>query len=174
MLDRNNALVNTSRAVVGIALVLNRMFFAGVICLLVFSMVWPGTFAGAMIRPTPGRDVASAVIGMRWLMLIGISEAVGTEILLRALREIIASAGAGDPFVAVNARRLRTIGWALLGLQLLDFPGALIGRCYPSLGPAAPDVTFSPGGWIAVLMVFVLSRVFAAGSAMKDDLEGTV
>jgi hypothetical protein len=76
--------------------------------------------------------------------------------------------------VAVNARRLRTIGWALLGLQLLDFPGALIGRCYPSLGPAAPDVTFSPGGWIAVLMVFVLSRVFAAGSAMKDDLEGTV
>jgi hypothetical protein len=174
MLDRNNALVNTSRAVVGIALVLNRMFFAGVICLLVFSMVWPGTFAGAMIRSTPGRDVASAVIGMRWLMLIGISEAVGTEILLRALREIIASAGAGDPFVAVNARRLRTIGWALLGLQLLDFPGALIGRCYPSLGSAAPDVTFSPGGWIAVLMVFVLSRVFAAGSAMKDDLEGTV
>jgi hypothetical protein len=42
------------------------------------------------------------------------------------------------------------------------------------MGSAAPDVTFSPGGWIAVLMVFVLSRVFAAGSAMKDDLEGTV
>jgi hypothetical protein len=66
------------------------------------------------------------------------------------------------------------MGWALLGLQLLDIPGALLGRFCPSLGSAAPDVSFSPGGWIAVLMVFVLSRVFAAGSAMKDELEGTV
>jgi hypothetical protein len=27
---------------------------------------------------------------------------------------------------------------------------------------------------MAVLMVFVLSRVFAVGSAMRDELEGTV
>jgi hypothetical protein len=107
-------------------------------------------------------------------MVLGMAGAVGTEVVLRELTRIIESAGAGDPFIAVNARRLQTMGWALLGLQLLDIPGALVGRCFPSLGAAAPDVSFSPGGWIAVLMVFVLSRVFAAGSAMKDELEGTV
>ena len=30
------------------------------------------------------------------------------------------------------------------------------------------------GGWIAVLMVFVLSRIFSAGAAMRDELEGTI
>ena len=100
--------------------------------------------------------------------------AIAAEVLLAALAEMVASAAAGDPFVAVNARNLQTIGWALLALQVLDIPGALIAKFFPSLGSAAPDVTFSPAGWIAVLMVFVLSRVFATGSAMKDDLEGTV
>jgi hypothetical protein len=42
------------------------------------------------------------------------------------------------------------------------------------MGNAAPDATFSIGGWIAVLMVFVLSRIFAAGAVMRDELEGTV
>jgi hypothetical protein len=174
MRNRNDPLIRGSRLVVRIALVVNRVFFVGVICLLAFSLIFPGLFGEAMVRPAAGRDVASAIAGMRWLMVIGIAEAVGAEVLLRALSEMIASTGLGDPFLAVNARRLRTIGWALLGLQLLDFPGALIARFYPSLGSAAPDVSFSPGGWIAVLMVFVLSRVFAAGAAMKADLEGTV
>jgi hypothetical protein len=131
-------------------------------------------FAGAMIAPTPGRDIASAIVGMRWLMLIGIAEAVGTEILLRALTAILESARVGDPFISVNARRLQMIGWALLGLQCLEFPAWLLDKCYPSMGSARPDVSISWGGWIAVLMVFVLSRVFAAGAAMRADLEGTV
>jgi hypothetical protein len=42
------------------------------------------------------------------------------------------------------------------------------------MGSAAPNGDISIGGWIAVLMVFVLARVFAAGSAMRDDLEGTI
>ena len=87
---------------------------------------------------------------------------------------LIASADAGDPFVGANEERLKTIGWALLGLQCLEFPAALLAKFFPSMGSARPDVSISWGGWIAVLMVFVLSRVFAAGAAMKADLEGTV
>jgi hypothetical protein len=37
-----------------------------------------------------------------------------------------------------------------------------------------PDSAFSAAGWLAVLMVFVLSRVFSVGSAMREELEGTV
>jgi hypothetical protein len=174
MLDGKDRLVKGSRFVVRFALVLNRLFFSAVVVGLVLSWIFSGQFVGLLLPQTPGADVRSAAIGLRLLMLIGIAMAVGTEILLRALAQIIASVGEGDPFISANARRLQTIGWALLGLQLLDVPGALLDKFFPSLGSAAPDVSFSPGGWIAVLMVFVLSRVFAAGSAMRDELEGTV
>jgi hypothetical protein len=43
--------------------------------------------------------------------------------------------------------------------------------------PAHPvnlDAGFSIDGWLAVLLTFVLSRVFAQGALMRDDLEGTV
>jgi hypothetical protein len=172
MLDGKDRLVRGSRLVVRIALVLNRLFFLAVVAGLVLSWIFSGQFVGLLLPSTP--DVRSAAIGLRLLMLIGIAMAVGAEVVLRELAQIIESAGAGNPFIAANARRLQTMGWALLGLQLLDIPGALVGRFFPSLGSAAPDVSFSPGGWIAVLMVFVLSRVFAAGSVMKDELEGTV
>ena len=43
--------------------------------------------------------------------------------------------------------------------------------------PAHPlhlDAGFSPGGWLAVILTFVLARVFAEGTLMREDLEGTV
>jgi hypothetical protein len=43
--------------------------------------------------------------------------------------------------------------------------------------PAHPvnlDAGFSINGWLAVLLTFVLARVFAEGALMREDLEGTV
>jgi hypothetical protein len=174
MLDGRDRLVWGSRLVVRIALWTNRLFCLAVVVGLGLTWIFAGQFAGLLLPQAPAADLPSAAIGLRLLMVIGIAMAVGTEIVLRELAKIIESAGVGDPFIAANARRLQTMGWALLGLQLLDVPGELLHRFCPSLGSAAPDVSFSPGGWIAVLMVFVLSRVFAAGSVMKDELEGTV
>jgi hypothetical protein len=34
--------------------------------------------------------------------------------------------------------------------------------------------TFSVTRWIAVLLLFVLARVFEQGARMREDLEGTV
>jgi Protein of unknown function (DUF2975) len=173
-LNNKDRLIKGSRLVVRIAIVLNRLFLLAVVVGLLLSWIFPAQFVALLLQPSPGTDVRSALTGVRLLMLLGVAMAVVTDRLLAALAQIIASAGAGDPFISANARRLQTIGWTLLTLQLLDIPGALLEKFFPSLGSAAPDVTFSPGGWIAVLMVFVLSRVFAAGSAMRDDLEGTV
>jgi hypothetical protein len=174
MLNNKDRLIKGSRLVVRIAIVLNRLFLLAVVVGLLLSWIFPAQFVALLLQPGPGTDVGSALTGVRLLMLLGVAMAVATDRLLAPLAQIIASAGAGDPFISANARRLQTIGWALLALQLLDIPGALLEKFFPALGSAAPDVTFSPGGWIAVLMVFVLSRVFAAGSAMRDDLEGTV
>jgi hypothetical protein len=167
-------LIKTSRLVVNIAIYANRIFFGFVLALLLALAILSTRFVPLLLPQTPAPDVLSALHGLRLVMLIGLAMAVATEILLRALAQIIASTSAGDPFVAANARRLQTIGWALLGLQLLAIPGALLDKFCPALGSAAPDASFSPGGWLAVLMVFVLARVFTAGSALRDDLEGTI
>jgi hypothetical protein len=173
-LSNKDSLIKGSRLFVRAAIVANRVFFFGVIALLVATVILSTRFVPLLIPQTPAPDLASALTGLRLLMLVGLAMAVATEIVLRALAQIIASTGAGDPFIAANARRLQTIGWALLGLQLLAIPCALLDKFCPALGSAAPGASFSPGGWLAVLMVFVLSRVFAAGSTMRDELEGTV
>jgi len=172
--NHNDRLIKGSRLVVRVAIVVNRAFFSGVIALLLVSAILSTRFVPLLIPQTSAPDLSSALTGLRLLMLVGLAMAVATEIVLRALAQIIASTSAGDPFIAANAHRLQTIGWALLGLQLLAIPCALLDKFCPALGSAAPGATFSPGGWLAVLMVFVLSRVFASGSAMRDDLEGTV
>lgn len=178
MLNRDR-LVKSSRIVVRIASLANRFLLLAFVVLLLLSWIFSPQFAAWLAQSTPERDVLSKMTGMRWEILLGIAMSLATDRLFAALAQVIASASAGDPFILTNARRLQTIGWALLALQLLDFPAALLGRFYPSLGSAAPSGTvtigpFSVGGWISVLMVFVLSRVFAAGSEMREELEGTV
>jgi len=50
-----------------------------------------------------------------------------------------------------------------------------IGKAVSS--PAHPvhlDAGFSISGWLAVILTFVLARVFAEGTHMREDLEGIV
>ena len=151
------------------------MLFVGIAAGLVGTWISPGFYHDMLVRADPAIDVGAALTGIRLLMLIGVAmTTIATDRLLDPLAGVIASAGQGDPFIPTNADRLRRIGWALLALQLLDLPCTLLARYWPSLGSAAPVGGISVGGWLATLMVFVLARVFATGSLMRDDLSGTV
>jgi hypothetical protein len=70
---------------------------------------------------------------------------------------------------------LQAIAWVLLALQCL---GVVVGAINKGIStPAHPvhlDAGGSLSGWLGVLLVFVLARVFAEGARMRDDLEGTV
>ena len=80
-----------------------------------------------------------------------------------------------DPFIAANAYRLNAIAWALLGLQLLSIVIGAIGKAIASRDfPLHLDAGFSINGWLCVIFTFVLARVFAEGTLMREDLEGTV
>jgi hypothetical protein len=82
---------------------------------------------------------------------------------------------AGDPFIALNAGRLQAIAWTLLALQVLSLVvGAIAKSVSTRAHPLDIHAGFSTGGWLAVLLTFVLARVFAEGARMRDDLEGTV
>jgi hypothetical protein len=169
-----NTLVRSSVLAVRVASVANMIFLAAALAGLAASWLFAGQFTAMLLGEGTGPDVASRVIGGRWMLLLGVAMAAAIFVLLRALGEMVATVAAGDPFIEANAGRLRRIGWALLALQLLDLPAALIGRAFPSLGDAAPDVGISLGGWISVLMIFVLARIFTAGAVMREEIEGTI
>ena len=171
---QQDQLISGAAAILRIGRVVNALLFAAIVAGLASSWAFAGFYRAMLVKADPTVDVAAALLGVRLLMLIGVAMTMAIDRLLLPLASIVASAGQGDPFVPANAVRLQQIGWALLALQMLDVPCALLSRFWPSLGSAAPSGDISVGGWLATLMVFVLARVFATGSAMRDDLTGTV
>ncbi|MDE1148612.1 MAG: DUF2975 domain-containing protein [Azospirillaceae bacterium] len=173
-MNKRTTLIHSSALAVRLASAANLVCLLALVAGLAASWLMAGQFTTLLLGDGAAIDLAERTAGLRWLLVLGIAMAVSTAVLLRTLGAMVATVSAGDPFIAANTDRLRCIGWALLVLQLLDIPGFLIRQSFPALGAAAPEGGVSPGGWIAVLMVFVLVRIFAAGTAMRDDLEGTV
>jgi hypothetical protein len=124
---------------------------------------------------TPSPEAERLVMGLRAIAVIGLAAVPLNYAVLTRLLAMVETVRAGDPFVAANASRLQAIAWVLLTLQLL---GMVIGAIAKSVAmPGHPldiDAGFSINGWLAVLLTFLLARVFAAGTLMRDDLEGTV
>jgi hypothetical protein len=114
-------------------------------------------------------------MGLRAIAVLGLATIPLNHVVLKRLQAIVETVRTGDPFVAANADRLRAIAWVLLTLQLLSLVIAAIAKAVST--PAHPldlDAGFSINGWLAVLLTFLLARVFAAGTLMREDLEGTV
>jgi hypothetical protein len=58
---------------------------------------------------------------------------------------------------------------------MLSIAIAAIGRLISTPEyPVNLDAGFSINSWVAILLTFVLARVFAEGTLMREDLEGTV
>ena len=161
-----------SRIVVRALIVLNLVMGTLILALLIASLM-----AKDQVFTALGADVANPrlIHGMRLIMVIGISSAPLAHILLTRLLAIVETVRFGDPFVAGNAARLQTTAWALLGLELLHLAvGAIAASASSESQPLDIDWNFSITGWLAVLLLFVLARVFEHGTRMRDDLEGTV
>ena len=147
------------------------------VCLALFALVLVGAFVAEPMFRAPlegqGNDPQVLIAAVRIVMLLGIMAVPLAHIILSRLLAMVDTVRAGDPFVAENGRRLTTIAWALLGLQFLD-----LGFGAVSLGMVSGlqhfEWNFGMTGWIAVLMLFVLARVFHHGARMRDELEGTV
>ena len=120
-------------------------------------------------------DTDRVVMGLRATVVLGLAVIPLNYVFLARLLAIVETVRDGDPFVAANARRLQTMAWALLGLQLLGFViGAIIKSISTPAHPINVDTGGSINGWLAVLLTFLLARVFAEGAHMREDLEGTV
>jgi hypothetical protein len=120
-------------------------------------------------------DAERVVMGLRAVAVLGLVTIPLNHALFTRLVAMVMTVRRGDPFVAANAGRLQTIAWILLALQLIGMAIGAIGLAIST--PAHPvdlDAGFSVNGWLAVLLTFILARIFAEGALMRDDLEGTV
>lgn len=160
--------------VLRILIVLNWLSGAAILTLLIAMIVaerW--TFTALGIPPSP--ELRPMIMGLRAIPVLGLVAIPLNDAVLRRLRAIVETVRSGDPFVAANAYRLQAIAWVLLALQLLSLGIGAMGKAIST--PSHPlhlDAGFSASGWLAVLLTFVLARVFAEGALMREDLEGTV
>jgi hypothetical protein len=129
----------------------------------------------AAFKLSPSADADRLIMGLRAVAVLGLATIPLNYVILKRLLAIVGTVRQGDPFVAANAARLQTIAWSLLALQFFSLVIGAIGKAVST--PAHPvhlDAGFSTNGWLAVLLIFVLARVFAEGTLMREELEGTV
>jgi hypothetical protein len=155
-------------------IVLNALWGACILALLgatIYVQDW--TFRALGIDAASG--IPQVILGLQAVAALGLAAIPLNHLVLSRLLRIVETVRRGDPFVADNAYRLHAIAWILLALELLSIVIGAIGKAISS--PRLPihlDAGFSWGGWLAVLLTFVLARVFAEGALMRRDLEGTV
>jgi Na+-transporting methylmalonyl-CoA/oxaloacetate decarboxylase gamma subunit len=168
-----SAALPIAHLVLRILIVLN-WFMGAAILLLLVAFPTSEWIRSALKIPT-GDEARGLIVGLHVIAMLGLIAVPLNDAVLKRLLRIVETVRAGDPFVPVNADRLQTIAWVLLVLQVLSVIIGGIGKAIST--PAHPvdiDAGFSINGWLAVLLTFLLARVFAAGTLMREDLEATV
>jgi hypothetical protein len=140
-------------------------------------------------------NVALASPGYRAVQVLDIGVTVGGWLLvLLALRQLVSEIGSGAPFTARNAKRLRSMGFVLIGLNLWSLARLLIAEPIVLSGVAIGDpgrrllasisqgvagaenlridAAYSPALLVVGLIVLVLADAFRSGLALHEESEG--
>src|SRR5919106_1782958 len=162
-----------AHAVLRILIVVNWLMGAAILALLVVMPNEQWIMSAFKLSPSP--EAERLVMGLRAIAVLGLVTIPLNHVVLKRLLAIVETVRGGDPFVAANAARLQAIAWVLLALNLLSMViGAIADTVSTPAHPLHINAGFSINGWLAVLLTFLLARVFAEGTLMRDDLEGTV
>jgi len=174
MARTESATLSTAQAALHILVVLNWLSGAAILALLFATVVAPQWTLTAL-GITSAAEIPRLLMPLQMIAALGVAAVPFYYAILRRLIAIVATVRDGDPFVVANAQRLQAIAWAMFSLQLISM---VIGGIAEAVStPAVPlhlDAGFSVSGWLAVLLTFILARVFAEGAQMRADLDGTV
>lgn len=169
----HSAALPLAHSVLRVLIVVNWLFLAAMVVLLAFMPTREWIMTSLDLAPSAETD--RIVLGWQSIGFIGACTAPVNYLILTRLLAMVRSVRAGDPFVAANAARLQSIAWGLLTLQVMSVIISGVARVASSdAHPIVVNAGFSITGWLAVLLTFLLARVFAEGTLMRDDLEGTV
>ena len=169
----SSAALPIAHVVLRILIVVNWLGGAAIAVLLLAMPTEQWIMSAFGVPPSPEAD--RLIMGLHAIAVVGLAAIPLNYAVLERLLAVVETVRAGDPFVAANAHRLQAIAWALLLLQLLSLVIGAIGKSISTPShPVNLDAGFSINGWLAVLLTFLLARVFAEGARMRDDLDGTV
>jgi hypothetical protein len=156
-----------------ILIILNWLMGAAILALLVILPNEQWIMSAFKLEPSLEAD--RIVFGLRAVATIGLVTIPINHLILSRLLAMVGTVRAAAPFVPENAQRLRIIAWSLLALQLLSLVIAAIAKAVSTPAHLLNlDAGFSVNGWLAVLIAFILSSVFAEGTTMRDEIEGTI
>jgi len=166
-------MLNVVRRILQILLLLNWIAATGFV---VFALLLAGApdFMSGQFAEDFGTNADAARHALIGMMAVGVIAVFPVHTIFSRLIAMIDTVRAGHPFAAANADRLRHIAWGMLAIQFIDIA---FGWFAWRLGEATGELIgwqFSVTGWLAVLLLFVLARVFQQGAAMQDELEATV
>ena len=168
------SILSLSRKILRVLIALNWLYGFAILVLLIASLVAAGPVFNALgFKPDGGHWML--IPGARLVMVIGIMAVPITNVVLTRLLRIVETVRHGDPFITENAKRLQTIAWAVVALEMLHLAVGIVAAVI-STDDAPFDInwSFSLTRWIAVLLLFVLARVFEHGARMRADLAGTI
>jgi hypothetical protein len=169
----SSAALPIAHVVLRVLIFLNWLMGVAILALLVVMPNEQWIMSAFGLSPSP--EAERLVMGLRAIAVIGLAAIPLNYVALKRLLAIVETVRAGDPFVAANAQRLQVIAWLLLVLQLLSLVIGTIAKSVSTQAhPLNLEAGFSVTGWLAVLLTFLLARVFAEGTLMREDLEGTV
>ena len=169
----SSAALPIAHVVLRILIVVNWLYGAAILALLVVMPNEQWIMTAFKLSPSP--EAERLVMGLRAIAVLGLVAVPLHYVVLKRLLAIVETVRAGDPFVTANASRLQAIAWVLLALNLLSIViGAIALTVSTPAHPLHLNAGFSISGWLAVLLTFLLARVFAEGTLMREDLEGTV
>lgn len=173
MSDRYATLLGVSRLLVSLLRILNLVIGALLVAMFVASFVFEPAFRDFFSKRPPRIDPGLLIPALRVWMLLAIPVIAAVHLLYTRLLAMIETVRAGDPFVPDNAVRLKTIAWCLLAVQIAHLMGGVMAAIMNAAGSNI-DWSFSATGWVAVVLVFVLARVFEEGARIRADLDAMI
>ena len=167
---RPSPALGLSRVLLGLLRVLNLVMGALVLLALPATFLFEAQFSEFFSTRPPRIDPSWLLPTLRlWLVLV-LPMVAAVHVLLSRLLDVVETVRHGDPFVPENAVRLKTIAWCVLATQVLELG---YGAMAATINAAGSNVEwkFSATGWVAVVLLFVLARVFEEGTRLRHDLE---
>ena len=149
--------------------VLNLLWGAILVICVIGSFLFEPRLLESFAKMPRVTDEAFLMNALRILVLIVLPVIAAIHIILSRLIDMVATVRSGDPFVPENAARLKVIAWCLLAAQLLHLAFGAMTRIVNEAGGEV-SWSFSMNGWLAVVLLFVLARVFEEGTRMREEL----
>jgi hypothetical protein len=166
----SSPVVPVAHVVLRVLIVINLLGGAAILALLVVMPNREWIMSSFNLSPSP--DAERLVMGLRAIAVLGLAAIPLNHVVLKRLLAIVKTIRGGEPFVAANASRLQLIAWVLFALNLLSIViGAIAQAVSTPAHPLDIDAGFSINGWLAVLLTFVLARVFAEGALMRKAVQ---